>query len=194
MEHRAKGVANKPFVALVVVLAIGGFLGVALATQWVVGESTSAFLGAAGRLDVDEMRTGRTEDQLIGMGAYWALALGYATPVLLCACFVRWHQQPGRPVARAARYAPLVFTAFFMLGVGSFAFDPARFGGHRPLVERYPELSNASADLVLAATWTMLVTAVIALGTIEIERRSVRLVVVAAAFVGSSCLFAVAFS
>jgi hypothetical protein len=175
-------------------LAIVGLFGGVFVIRWVAGECTSAFLDAAGRLDVDAYYDGRDQDHLIGIGAYWALALLYAAPALLAAAVSPFWDEPKGAVARGANYALLGFALLYTIGVMSFAFDPSRSSSHTPLVERYEEFSYEAADLVMAATWTMLVTAFAVLGTATLSRRPTRIAVAGVAFVGSACLFAVAFT
>lgn len=171
-------------------LAIVGLFGGVVAIRWAAGEGTSAFLGAAGRLDVDAYYSGRTREHLIGIGAYWVLALVYALPALVVACCSPFWDEPKGVIARGANYALLGFSVLYTIGVMSFAFDPSRSGSHTPLVERYEEFSYEASDLVMAATWTMLVTASVTLGASTSSRRATRIGVVAAAFVGSASLFA----
>ncbi|KAA1378608.1 hypothetical protein [Aeromicrobium fastidiosum] len=175
-------------------LAIVGLFGGVFAVRWAAGECTSALLGAAGRLDVDAYYSGRTRDHLIGIGAYWILALVYALPALVVACFSPFWDVPKGVIARGANYALVGFAVLYTIGVMSFAFDPSRSGGHTPLVERYEEFSYEASDLVMAATWTMIVTAFVTLGASTSSRRATRIVVVAVAFFGSAALFAVAFT
>jgi hypothetical protein len=149
---------------------------------------------AAGRLDVDAYYNDRERDPLIGVGAYWALALLYAAPALLVAAVSPFWDAPKGAVARGASDALLGFALLYTMGVMSFAFDPSRSGGHTPLIRRYEEFSYEAADLVMAATWTMLVTAVVVLVASALSRRTARVAVAATAFVASACLFAVAFT
>jgi hypothetical protein len=175
-------------------LAIVGLFGSVFVVRWAAGECTSAFLDAAGRLDVDAFYTGRTQDHLLGIGAYWALALLYAAPALLVATVSSFWDAPKGAFAWVANYALMGFAVLYTLGVMSFAFDPSRSGGHTPLIRRYEEFSYEAADLVMAATWTMLVTAFVVLLASALSRRAARIAVAVVAFVGSACLFAVAFT
>ena len=175
-------------------LAVIGLFGGVILVRWGAGRCTSAFLEAAGRLDVDAYYTGREQDPLIGIGAYWALALMYAAPTFLTVSVVWIMHEPRWSLERWARYALLGFTGLYTLGITSFAFDPSRGGNHTPLIRRYEEFSYEAADLVMAATWTMLVTAAVALGAQALDRAWVRLAVTAVAFAGSACIFAVVFT
>ncbi len=175
-------------------LGVAALLGVVVVVHWVVGESTSAFLEAAGRLEGRSFYSGLDKDHLIGTGAYWALALAYAAPVLLCAVFVPVFGRPQRLVDRRTTYALLGFTALYTLAVVLFAFDPSRTGLHEPLNQRYEELSYEAADLVLAAAWTMLVTLIVGFSTITAQRRTLRVAVTAVTFAGAAAVFAAVFT
>jgi hypothetical protein len=194
MRHRADGLASKPFVALVAVVSIVGLYGSVFLIRWAAGELTPAFLAAAGRLDVDAYYDGREQDHLIGIGAYWALAVGYAAPALFVACFSPLWDPPKGQIARWANYALLGFTIVYSCGVMSFAFDPSRGGLHEPLIRRYEEFSYEAADLVFAATWTMLITVGVVMTVSAPLGRVARIVLTAVTFSGSACLFAAAFS
>ena len=196
MSRSEKAASGGPDVlgSVGVLLAIVGLFGGVIAIRWAAGESTSAFLGAAGRLDVDSYYSGRTQEHLIGVGAYWALAVLYALPALVTACLSPFWDEPKGVLARGAKYALLGFSVLYTIGVMSFAFDPSRSGSHTPLIERYEEFSYEASDLVMAATWTMLVTAFVTLGASTMSRRATRIAVVVVAFVGSASLFAVVLS
>ncbi|MET0822323.1 MAG: hypothetical protein ABWY58_15270 [Aeromicrobium sp.] len=194
MRHRADGLASKPFVALVAVVSIVGLYGSVFLVRWGAGELTPAFLGAVGRLEPDDFYTGLDRDHLIAIWAYWALALVYAVPALLVACFSPLWDPPAGQVARWVNYTLLGFTIVYSCGVMSFAFDPSRGGLHRPLVRRYEEFSYEAADLVMAATWTMIVTVGVVMTVSVFMGRVARVALAAATFVASACLFATAFT
>jgi hypothetical protein len=191
MSRRATTDPGGPAVlgALGAVLAIAGLFGSAVALRWVAGQGTSAFLDAAGRLDVDSFYTGRRREHLVGMGAYWALALVYAAPALLTTV-VPTGRPPKGSAARWTTYAVVGVAILWTIGTMSFAFDPSRAGGHQPLIRRYEEFSYEAADLVMAATWTMLTTALVARGTSVLAARTRRALTTSAAFVGSAVVFA----
>ncbi|MFC5679123.1 hypothetical protein [Aeromicrobium endophyticum] len=194
MKHRTKDAPSKPYLALVAVLGIVGLFGSVFVVRWTAGELTPAFLRAAGRLEPDAFYTGRSQDPLVGIWAYWAVALAYTAPALLVACFSPLWSPPNGLVARWANYAALGFTILYSCGVMSFAFDPSRAGLHRPLIRRYEEFSYEAADLVMAATWTMLVTVGVVMTVAAPLGRAARIVLAALTFVGSGCLFAAAFT
>lgn len=175
-------------------LGIVGLFGGMFAFRWLAGKGTSAFLDATGRLDVDSYYDGRTQEHLIGIGSYWALALMYAAPVLVTSFAVNpWRPSPG-VLARAGTYTLLGFTVLYTVGVMSFAFDPSRSGSHEPLIDRYEEFSYEASDLVMAATWTMLVTGFFAFAGSMSQSRRMNIVLPVVAFLGSAALFAAAFT
>lgn len=185
--------------------AAGALLGVVLllaagfAAVWLVGHGTSRFLEAVGRLDVDAFYDGRDQRPLVAMPAYWAVTVVYTLPVLAAAVAVPGTSLGSRPragrLARRASAVAGVVAAVCLLGIVGFAFDPARGGGHEPLIRRYEQFSYEAADLVFAAAWTSLTTAVLAVASLglmtSLRWRLVMLLVVLAA---SGSLFAVLFT